>query len=232
MLTSVKLKEGFAPAAALPPPPRCRRAFSISGCSTPGHFMSGCHVPGRIAGDSMPPPQRPVLRGCITPAGKSVTISRQAGSYQSLPLIHLTALQPEHTDLMSGKLTVREGKGAKGRVLWVGEDLLEELREWTGRRSKEVDAASTRCLLPTRKGTEVATSHLRRSVRRCTRKASIEEAGRAGPHALQHTFTTRFYRSAGNIRLTQKALGHSGLSTTMIYGHVADEEMEGAMKGL
>jgi integrase len=30
-----------------------------------------------------------------------------------------TALRPEHIDLMSGKLTVREGKGAKDRTLWV-----------------------------------------------------------------------------------------------------------------
>ena len=49
-----------------------------------------------------------------------------------------TALRPEHIDLMSGKLSVREGKGAKDRTLWVGEEMLEELREWTGRRSEEV----------------------------------------------------------------------------------------------
>jgi site-specific recombinase XerC len=62
-----------------------------------------------------------------------------------------TALQPEHLDLMSGKLTVREGKGAKDRTLWVGEDLLRELQEWMDRRSEQ--AQSSRFLLPTRKGT-------------------------------------------------------------------------------
>ena len=34
-----------------------------------------------------------------------------------------TALRPEHIDLMSGKLTVREGKGAKDRTLWVREEV-------------------------------------------------------------------------------------------------------------
>jgi site-specific recombinase XerD len=131
---------------------------------------------------------------------------------------------------MSGKLTVREGKGAKDRTLWVWEEILEELREWMDRRSGEVESSGF--LLPTRKGTEVATSHLRRSVKRYARKASVEEVDRVSPHTLRHTFATRLYRETGNIRLTQKALGHSDLSTTMIYTHVVDEELEGAMKGL
>lgn len=49
---------------------------------------------------------------------------------------------------------------------------------------------------------------------------------------LRHTFATDLYRDSGNIRLVQKALGHSDLSTTMIYTHVYDEEVEVAMKNL
>ncbi|WP_251980338.1 tyrosine-type recombinase/integrase [Salinibacter ruber] len=141
-----------------------------------------------------------------------------------------TSLRTEHIDLMSGKLSVREGKGAKDRTLWVGEDLLGELQEWTERREGEVESPGF--LLPTRKGTEVATSHLRRSVKRYARKAGIEEVDRVSPHTLRHTFATRLYRETSNIRMVQKALGHSDLSTTMIYTHVVDEELEGAMKGL
>ena len=141
-----------------------------------------------------------------------------------------TALRPEHIDLMSGKLMVREGKGAKDRTLWIGEGLLEELQGWMGRRQEKAQGADY--LLPTSNGTQVATSHLRRSVKRYARDAEIEEVERVSPHTLRHTFATRLYRSAGKIRLVQKALGHSDLSTTMIYTHVVDEELEGAMKGL
>jgi integrase/recombinase XerD len=136
------------------------------------------------------------------------------------------SLQPEHIDLMSGKLTVREGKGAKDRTLWIGEELLEELQKWTGRRPE------SDWLLPTSKGTKVATSHLRRSVKRYAKKAEIDDVDRVSPHTLRHTFATRLYRETGKIRMVQKALGHSDLSTTMIYTHVVDEELETALKGL
>jgi site-specific recombinase XerD len=125
---------------------------------------------------------------------------------------------------------VREGKGAKDRTLWIGEDMLEELQGWMDPRQEK--AAESEYLLPTSKGTQVATSHLRRSVKRYARDANIEEVDRVSPHTLRHTFATRLYRETSNIRMVQKALGHSDLSTTMIYTHVVDEELEGAMKGL
>ena len=140
------------------------------------------------------------------------------------------SLQPEHVDLMSGKLMVREGKGAKDRTLWLGEDVLDDLREWVD--SRKAIAGESDWLLPTRNGTMVATSHLRRSIKRYAHDAEIDDVERVSPHTLRHTFATRLYRQTGKIRMVQKALGHSDLSTTMIYTHVVDEELEGAMKGL
>ena len=124
------------------------------------------------------------------------------------------------------------GQGRERPHPLVGEEVLGELQEWMDRLSEEVDTESPSYLLPTRKGTEVAPSHLRRLVKRYADKADIEEVSRVSPHTLRHTFATRLYRETGNIRMVQKALGHSDLSTTMIYTHVVDEEMEGAMKGL
>ncbi|WP_263811009.1 site-specific integrase [Salinibacter pepae] len=84
--------------------------------------------------------------------------------------------RPEHVDLMSGKSMVREGRGAKDRTLWVGGDLLDEFQEWM-KRHPEPDQ-----LLPTRSGKNVATSRLRRSVKRYTRDAEIEEIERVSPY--------------------------------------------------
>jgi len=137
------------------------------------------------------------------------------------------ALRWEHIDLMSGKLMVREGKGAKDRTLWLGEDNLELLRHWRERQAKEVEGHPEH-VFTTLKGRPVQSSYVRRMVKRLAKKASITKD--ISPHTLRHTFATDLYRETKNIRLVQKALGHSSLSTTMIYTHIVDEELEGAMK--
>lgn len=69
-------------------------------------------------------------------------------------------------------------------------------------------------------------------MKRYAREAGLDELDRISPHTLRHTFATKLYRETGSIRRVQKALGHSDLSTTMIYTHVVDEELEADMKGL
>jgi len=49
-------------------------------------------------------------------------------------------------------------------------------------------------------------------------------------HTLRHSFATDLYRETSKIRLVQKVLGHSDLSTTMIYTHIFDEEVESALE--
>jgi len=65
-------------------------------------------------------------------------------------------------------------------------------------------------------------------VKRCAVKAGIEKD--VHPHTLRHSFATDLYRETSKIRLVQKVLGHSDLSTTMIYTHIFDEEVESALK--
>jgi integrase/recombinase XerD len=65
-------------------------------------------------------------------------------------------------------------------------------------------------------------------VARLASKAGIEK--NVHPHTLRHSFATDLYRETSKIRLVQKALGHSDLSTTMIYTHIFDEELEDALK--
>jgi len=65
-------------------------------------------------------------------------------------------------------------------------------------------------------------------VKRRGRKAGI--AKDVHPHMLRHTYATELYRQNKDIRLVQKALGHASLSTTMIYTHIVDDDLEAAMR--
>lgn len=136
----------------------------------------------------------------------------------------LTGLRVDDVNLMSGQIDVRDGKGGKDRTLWCSEELTNLIREWRGRR------ASSEWLFPTRTGARWGVNSLRRTVKRYADKAGIN--WNVTPHTLRHTFATRLLRATSNIRLVQKALGHADLSTTMIYTHIVDDELEAAMKAV
>jgi len=132
-------------------------------------------------------------------------------------------LRVRDIDWMSGKLMVREGKGARDRTLWIGEEDLELLGKWRERRP-----ISSECLFTTLQGEPLDTRYMRTMVKRLAKKAGIDKD--VHPHTLRHTFATDLYKTTKNIRLVQKALGHSDLSTTMIYTHIVDDEMEDALR--
>ena len=122
-----------------------------------------------------------------------------------------------------GKILVRQGKGKKDRVLWLNESAMERLHQWKTTRKKQ-----TSLLFTTHQGRLINSSYLRVMVKRYARQAMIFKD--VHPHTLRHTFATDLYRTTKSIRLTQKALGHADLSTTMIYTHLVDDELEEALK--
>lgn len=136
----------------------------------------------------------------------------------------VVAIRPDHLDMRAGKVMVREGKGAKDRAVWMSIELRDLIGDWLERRP------TSKWLFPTRHGTKLQTRYLRSMVKKYAKKAGIAEVEKVSPHTLRHTFATDLYRETKNIRLVQKALGHSDLSTTMIYTHIVDEELEEAMK--
>jgi len=144
-----------------------------------------------------------------------------------LRLSEATGLRWKDIDLNSGRLTVRQGKGAEDRTLWVGEHDLDLLRRWRERQAKAVPGSPAH-VFTTLDGKPVSGRYVQQMVKRYAAKAGIEKD--VHPHTLRHTFATDLYRETTNIRLTQKALGHANLATTQIYTHIVDEELEGALK--
>ena len=138
-------------------------------------------------------------------------------------------LESGDIDWTSGKLHVKQGKGAKDRVLWLNDEDLDILGRWKQIRAELVGNLSGP-LFSTLKGGPIDSRQLRAAVKRLARKAGIEKD--VHPHTLRHTFATDLYRATGNLRITQKALGHAHVSTTQIYTHIADDEIETALKNL
>lgn len=144
-----------------------------------------------------------------------------------LRVSEVAGLTWRHVDLMTGKIHVREGKGAKDRILWVGEGTLEVLRDWRDRQAREL-GWSPEHVFTTLRGGPLSARYIQQMVRRYALRAGINK--RLTPHTLRHTFATDLLRATRNIRLVQKALGHADLSTTQIYTHIVDEELEEALR--
>jgi integrase/recombinase XerD len=143
-----------------------------------------------------------------------------------LRLAEVTALKWRDIDLTTGKLMVRQGKGAKDRTLWVAEADIDRLRSWRERQATACDPCEH--AFTTLQGKALGHRYVQRMVKRYAAKAGIDK--NISPHTLRHSFATDLYRETSKIRLVQKVLGHSGLSTTMIYTHIFDEEVESALK--
>jgi site-specific recombinase XerD len=103
---------------------------------------------------------------------------------------------------------VREGKGAKDRVVPLG----EEAAHWVARYLRDARpqlapaARASDALFLSARGRRLDTSTLRRLV--------------PHPHRLRHAFATHLLEGGADLRTIQELLGHSSLSTTQVYSHV------------
>lgn len=145
-----------------------------------------------------------------------------------LRLAEMTNLMWKNINLMTGQLKVVEGKGSKDRILWANESTIKALQEWKERQFKEW--GKTDLVFCTRTLKQLDGKAVRKMIKTYTNKAGIDKD--ITTHNLRHTFASDLLRDTKNIRIVQKTLGHSDISTTQIYTHIVDDEVEQAMKNL
>jgi integrase/recombinase XerD len=150
-----------------------------------------------------------------------------------LRLSEIINLTWDDINLMSGKVMVRHGKGAKDRILWTSNEVINLLIGWKekqfNRLGKSVKPVfSTLSKNSNTIGKKLLQRYIQEMVSRYARKAKIKK--NITPHTLRHSFATDLYKETKDIRLVQKALGHADISTTMIYTHIVDEDLEKALK--
>jgi integrase/recombinase XerD len=117
------------------------------------------------------------------------------------------------------------GKGAKERLTPLGEEAIE----WIQRYQREarpglLGARKSDALFVTARGAPMTRQAFWALVQRHALKAGI---GRAiSPHTLRHAFATHLINHGADLRVVQLLLGHSDISTTQIYTHVARERLK------
>jgi integrase/recombinase XerD len=146
----------------------------------------------------------------------------------------LRELRVSQIDWATGRVQVR-GKGGHERVLWIPDSDLFLLRRWLDARSRRLPPSTlgvppSNLLFTSLDGTKPLYDRwLRRMVKREGVKSGVKTD--CHPHLFRHSFGTFLLQSTKNLVMVQKALGHSDISTTVIYTHIADDELEAAMKG-
>jgi len=121
-------------------------------------------------------------------------------------------------DLDFADQTVRvTGKGNKTRILPVGRQALEAIRNWLPVR-QGLARAEEPALFVSRRGRRLAARSVQNRVARWARQRG--SARHLHPHLLRHSFASHLLESSGDLRAVQELLGHSSISTTQVYTHL------------
>lgn len=129
-----------------------------------------------------------------------------------LRVSEVISLECRDINWQSGDLKVVDGKGGKDRVIPLEPYVLDALVKWKEQKPQG------KKFFTTLKGEELNDRYIRKFVERYAEKAGIDKD--VHPHTLRHTFATELLDQGFTIREVQELLGHSDLSTTMIYTHV------------
>ncbi|MDH3533974.1 MAG: site-specific tyrosine recombinase XerD [Gammaproteobacteria bacterium] len=117
------------------------------------------------------------------------------------------------------------GKGDRERLIPLGDESQRWLKDFIdGPRMEILLERQTDYLFPTRRGDRMTRQAFWHIIKRYAEKAGIRK--KMSPHSLRHAFATHLLNRGADLRVVQLLLGHSDLSTTQIYTHVARERLK------
>lgn len=141
-----------------------------------------------------------------------------------LRVTELVTLTVEQVNLRQGVLRVF-GKGGKERLVPLGEEALAWIeRYWRESRPALLGQRPSDVLFPSRRGEGMTRQAFWYRIKRYAGLAGISRT--LSPHTLRHAFATHLLNHGADLRVVQLLLGHSDLSTTQIYTHVAKARLQ------
>jgi integrase/recombinase XerD len=117
------------------------------------------------------------------------------------------------------------GKGSKERLTPLGQEAID----WIARYQKEgrpllLEGRKTDTLFVTGRGSAMTRQSFWHLIKRHALRAGIKQS--ISPHTLRHAFATHLINHGADLRVVQLLLGHSDITTTQIYTHVAQERLK------
>ena len=136
-----------------------------------------------------------------------------------LRISELCNLKMSELFLEEGYIRVH-GKGRKERLVPIGEQAIEKLRQWFVVRVtvKAKPGHEDYVFISTKRGTKLSRITLFVYIKGYAEKAGIQK--NISPHTFRHSFATHLLEGGANLRAIQAMLGHEDISTTEIYMHI------------
>lgn len=141
-----------------------------------------------------------------------------------LRVSELVGLRLHNLGLNQGVVRVT-GKGGKERLVPMGEEALAWLERYLREgRPQLLPAGGDDVLFPSRRSQPMTRQTFWHRIKRYAVLAGIRKP--LSPHTLRHAFATHLVNHGADLRAVQMLLGHSDLSTTQIYTHVARQRLQ------
>ena len=141
-----------------------------------------------------------------------------------LRVSELVSVRISQLNLKQGVVRV-VGKGNRERLVPVGEEATKWIEKFqTDARLDILGGRQSDYLFPTRRSDYMTRQAFWHIIKRYAEQASISAA--LSPHTLRHAFATHLLNHGADLRVVQMLLGHSDVSTTQIYTHVARERLK------
>ena len=140
-----------------------------------------------------------------------------------LRVSELVTLKSVHVGLSENVLRIT-GKGSKERLVPFGVEASDWLTRYLGQaRAQILGGQVSDALFVTGRGDAMSRQMFWKLVKKYALHAGITQ--HLSPHTLRHAFATHLLNHGADLRVVQMLLGHSDLSTTQIYTHVATERL-------
>ena len=141
-----------------------------------------------------------------------------------LRVTELVSLTLDQLNTRQGVVRVM-GKGSKERLVPMGETALDWLMRYLKEgRGELLGSSVTDALFPSQRGQQMTRQTFWHRIKLHAKVAGISKP--LSPHTLRHAFATHLLNHGADLRVVQMLLGHSDLSTTQIYTHVARARLQ------